>query len=180
MEWAGLGLIGAGTRERWGPLYSYLEGGDRVELSRGGVPMGPGTLTWPRSPAGPSRCAPACDQPHPPRSSRGRSPRCAAPIRACGPCPCWVGDCRRTATSGLQRQAYSVPFRSSRHLTPRPTLPHCRVGADRMEHGKWGAWEDQGSNLPSTTYCPETHGTSPASVSLSSSWGSHRDEPGAG
>lgn len=64
-------------------------------------------------------------------------------------------------TSGLQRQASSVPSRSSRPLTPRPTLPLCEAGADRMGHGKWGAWEDWGSNLPSTDYCPETPGKSP-------------------
>lgn len=88
-----------------------------------------GTLTRPRSPAGPSRCVPPCDQPHPPRRSRGPSPPCAATIRACGPCPCWVGDGRRTVTSGLQRQAHSVPFRSSQAPhTEAPPFPTVKLG----------------------------------------------------
>lgn len=153
-KWAGLGLIGAGPR-----------GGDLggAELSGGGVPTGRGQAPLPGLRARQD-----------PQDVRllvaSHTLQGAAADRALGVRPPFEPGAHvhvglETAGGreprGCRDKRAQSPSGAAWHLTPRPALSHGRGRADRMGHGKWGAWEDQRSHLPSTAYCPETHGKSP-------------------
>lgn len=154
-------LVGCGSagwawkRPGPGPTVGAERGGATIpHLARGGVQtwtgrglMGTGwglgqagTLTQPWHPAGPSGCVPPCGQPHLPSGSLRPRPQRASSIRACGPCPWWVPEYRRTATSGLQRQTHLSPLGSS--LAPnREAYPHLQqrwAGRSSKEVGSMG------------------------------------------
>lgn len=147
----GMGLETAGAwahggAERGGATIPHLaRGGVQTWTGRGLMGTGwglgqAGTLTQPWHPAGPSGCVPPCGQPHLPSGSLRPRPQRASSIRACGPCPWWVPEYRRTATSGLQRQAHLSPLGSS--LAPnREAYPHLQqrwAGRSSKEVGSMG------------------------------------------